>query len=128
MDTSETSARKRGRAPVGGVMGADIPTQSFDSTHGGVKQDTLGVGKGTREQAAAQGAEASDNSSTFLDTTLGGDAMDTSETLAGKRERARVDGLMDSDIPTQSAYKKSRLGDHHLNFTADKEVAKEQFK
>ena len=42
-------------------------------------------------------------------SVVGGD-MDASETTAGKRERAPVEGAMDSDIPTQSIDKKSRLG------------------
>ena len=48
------------------------------------------------------------------------DATDTSGTLAGKRERAPVEGAMDSDIPTQSIGKKSRLEDLHLAFAMKK--------
>ena len=51
--------------------------------------------------------------------------MDTSETLTGKREQAAVEGVMDSDIPTRSVDKKSRLGRRHLPFVMDKEVTKE---
>ena len=50
--------------------------------------------------------------------------MDSSETLAGKRERAPVEGVMDSDTPTQSTDKESRLGDLRLASVMDKEVVK----
>ena len=104
-------------------MDSDIPTQSFDPSHGGAKQDALGVGKGAREQAPVQWVAVPDNPSLSLDPTLACDAMDTSETLTRKRGRATVEGVMDSDIPTQSAEKKSRLGDLHLAFVMDNEVA-----
>ena len=51
--------------------------------------------------------------------------MDTAETSTGKRERAPVEKVADSDIPTQAIDKKSRLGDAHLAFVMDKQVAKE---
>ena len=51
--------------------------------------------------------------------------MDILETLAGKRERAPVVGVMDSDVPTRSIDKRSRLGDLRLVFATDKEVVKE---
>ena len=82
-------------------MDLGMPTQYFDSTHGGVERDTLAVGNGTREQAPAQGAGVPDNPSTLSDTTLGADAADTSETLTGTRERAPADGVMDSDYPVR---------------------------
>ena len=51
--------------------------------------------------------------------------MDTWETLTGKRERAPAEGALDSDIPNQSVEKICRLGDCHLAFVTDKDVAKE---
>ena len=50
--------------------------------------------------------------------------MDTSETLTGKRERAPSEGVMNSDTPTQSIDKESRLGEFRPAFVIDKEVAK----
>ena len=51
--------------------------------------------------------------------------MDTSETLTGKRERALVEGAMDSDVPSNLAEKKCRLGNLHLACVMEKNVAKE---
>ena len=56
----------------------------------------------------------------FLDE----DVIDTSDTVAGKRKRAPAEGAMDSDAPTQSIDKKSRMGDLHLAFASDAEVVK----
>ena len=58
--------------------------------------------------------------STFLDE----DAMDTSETLAGKREQPPVEGAMDSDVPTQSIDRESRLGDIRPACVMEGEVVK----
>ena len=96
--------------PRKGAKVPDNPTQLLDSIRVVLSKGALGGGKGKGGQAAAMGAEASDNPITCLDD----DAMDTSETLAGKGERAPVEGVMDSDIPTQAAGRKSRLGDLHL--------------
>ena len=110
------------RRPVKGVMGSGNPTLSSYSTRGGGNKDTLGTGTGEGDQAPALEAKGSGDPS----TSLGGSAMDTSETLAGTRERAPVVGVMDSDIPTQSSEKKSRLGDLHLAFVMNQEVVKER--
>ena len=56
--------------------------------------------------------------------------MDTSEASTGERGRAhsidirRAEGVLDSDIHTQSIYKKSRLEDLHLAFVMEKGVVK----
>ena len=55
---------------------------------------------------------------------MGGDATDTSETLTGKCERTPAEGAVDSDVPSQSAVKKCRLGHLHLAFVMDKDVVK----
>ena len=44
--------------------------------------------------------------------------------MTGERVRAPAEGAIDSDIPNQSAEKKSRLGDLHLAFVTDKHVVK----
>ena len=111
---------KRGRAPAKGLKDSDIPTQLSDSARGAGNKDTLGSGKGKREQEPLMEVKDSDDPSAFWDE----DATDTSETLAGKRERAPVEGVMGSDIPTQSIDKRSRRGDLDLAFAIDKEVAK----
>ena len=51
--------------------------------------------------------------------------MDTSDTINGQRERALADGVVDSDISTQSAGEKCRVGVLHSAFVADKGVVKE---
>ena len=56
---------------------------------------------------------------------MGDDAIDTSETLTGKREREPVERAMGSDVPMQSVEREGRLGDLHLAFVTEKEVAKE---
>ena len=53
----------------------------------------------------------------FLDE----DAIDTSDTAAGKRKRAPAEGAMDSDVPTQSIDKKSRMGELRLALGPDTE-------
>ena len=94
----------------------------MDLTRGGGNKDTLGSGKGKREQAPEKEVEDSDDPSASLDE----DAMETSETLDGTRERAPVEGVMDTDTPTQSIDERSRLGDLHPASVTDKEVAKER--
>ena len=108
-----------------GATDSDFPTQFSEPAHAGVKRDTLGVGKGARERAPVQGAEVSEIPRTLLDTTFAGDSMETSDILAQERERAPADRVMDSDTPTQSADKKSRLGELHLAVMTNKEVVEE---
>ena len=48
--------------------------------------------------------------------------------MAEKRERADVAGAMDSNTPTQSIDKKSRLEDPHVACAMEKEVAREREK
>ena len=53
----------------------------------------------------------------FLDK----DAMDASDTVAGKRNRAPAEGATDSNTPTQSIDKKSRLRELRLALGMAKE-------
>ena len=79
---------KRERAPERRVKDSDDPTRFSDSTRGGVNRNTLGGGKGKREQAPAEGAGVSD----YPNTRLGNVAAETSEALTGG------DGLGYSDL------------------------------
>ena len=61
------SVRKRGGVPEIGAKESDFPTQLLASTLGCRNKDTLGSGKGEREQAPAGEAKDSDDPSTSLD-------------------------------------------------------------
>ena len=120
-DTLGSGKGEREPAPVRAAKASDVPTQFLDSTRAGGNKGALGSGEGECERAPAQEAKNSDDPSAFSYWDL----METSETSAGRRGRAPVEGVMDSDIPTQSIEKKSRLGDLHLAFAKDKEVVEE---
>ena len=95
------------------MQDSDIPAPSSGKTHGGVVEDTLGIGGKKRKRAPAKRVMGSDNPSQLLGTRGGSDAMDASETVTGKRGRAPVGGAMDSNMPTIGG-KECRVGDLHL--------------
>ena len=53
-----------------------------------------------------------------------GDDIDTSETLAGRRDRALIDAVEDSEDVPGNRERRWRVGDLHMAFVAEKEVAK----
>ena len=115
---------RRGWAFGRGPRDLDIRTRLSDSTQGGATQDTLGVGKGKREQALVQGVGVSDNHPTLLDPSMGSDATDPSETPTGQRGRAPVEGRMDTGAPSEAVGKKCRCGDLRLALVMDMRVVR----